>query len=59
MGKIIDYIMESMPSTFFWKVYDGMKSIKEYCDDHPTCKGCGFMKKHEGCIFRGKSPKEW
>lgn len=55
MGKIIDYIAEIMP----WKAYDGIKSIKEYCDAHPTCKDCDFMKKHEGCIFRGKSPKEW
>lgn len=55
MGKIIDYIAEIMP----WKVYDGIKLIKKYCDVHPTCEGCVFMKKYEGCIFRGKSPKEW
>lgn len=36
-----------------------MLIIKEYCESHPTCKGCNFKKKHIGCLFRGKSPREW
>lgn len=36
-----------------------MQNIKKYCEDHPTCKGCKKNKKHIGCEFRGKSPREW
>ena len=59
MGKIIDYIIEKIPASLFWELYDSMKVLKKYCDDHPTCEKCIFNKEHEGCIFRGKSPKEW
>lgn len=32
--------------------------IKKYCQDHPTCE-CPFNKEHEGCYFRGRTPREW
>jgi len=33
--------------------------IMDICDAHPTCEGCPFWKKHQGCYFRGKTPREW
>ena len=38
---------------------NGMYNIVKYCEAHPTCKGCKHHKKHIGCKFRGKSPREW
>lgn len=38
---------------------DSKVTIKKYCEGHPTCKDCGYWKKHIGCSFRGKSPREW
>ncbi len=34
-------------------------AIMDMCDAHPTCEGCYFWKKHQGCYFRGKTPREW
>ena len=34
-------------------------SIMDICDAHPTCEGCPFWKKHQGCYFKGKTPREW
>lgn len=33
--------------------------VVEMCKAHPTCEGCAFWKKHKGCYFRGKTPREW
>ena len=33
--------------------------VVEKCKGHPTCEGCPFWKKHKGCYFRGKTPREW
>lgn len=40
-------------------VTEAMERIARYCESHPTCKGCKYHKEHIGCIFRGKSPREW
>ena len=34
-------------------------NIKEYCEQYPTCEGCRYCKKHTGCTFRAKTPREW
>ncbi len=34
-------------------------TIMDVCDAHPTCEGCQFWRKHQGCYFRGKTPREW
>lgn len=49
--SIRGYKMESIEKS--------MQQIKKYCEDHPTCKECKKNKKHIGCEFRGKSPREW
>ena len=33
--------------------------VVDNCNKHPTCEGCAFWKKHIGCYFRGKTPREW
>jgi hypothetical protein len=33
--------------------------LKMNCELKPTCDGCLDCKKHIGCEFRGKSPREW
>ena len=38
---------------------EAMKTIKDYCNKHPTCEGCSRRKKREGCYFRRRSPREW
>lgn len=36
-----------------------LQTVKNYCEAHPTCKGCDHLKEYIGCEFRGKSPREW
>ena len=36
-----------------------LNAIKRFCLDFPTCDGCPFQKEHIGCMFRGKTPREW
>lgn len=38
--------------------------VKELCDCLKTCedpsgKKCPYWIEHQGCYFRGKTPKEW
>lgn len=40
-------------------VKQSMQILENWCELHPTCKNCGFRKKHIGCQFRGKSPREY
>ena len=40
-------------------VKSAMLILSNWCELHPTCKGCNFGKKHIGCQFRGKSPREY
>lgn len=40
-------------------VESAMTIIQGYCQNHPTCKGCKKNKKHIGCEFRGRTPREW
>ena len=46
-----------IPSIF--KVMGALYLIKSYCKCNPTCNKCIFNKKHIGCQFRYKSPREW
>lgn len=32
--------------------------LKSLCLSFPTCSGCPEVRKHKGCIFRGKTPRE-
>lgn len=59
IGKIIKKMVEVLPHSKFWKLYDSMKIIKEYCDDRPTCENCVFRENHIGCMFRNTIPREW
>ena len=34
-------------------------TLKLECTSHPTCDGCKFKEEHIGCLFRGKTPREW
>ena len=36
-----------------------LNAVKDFCVEFPTCEGCPFYKKYVGCIFRGKTPREW
>ena len=40
-------------------VEKALNTLKKYCEDHPTCDGCIFNKKHIGCRFRGLTPREY
>lgn len=35
-----------------------IKLIRD-CNNNPTCENCDYCKKHIGCYFRGKTPREW
>lgn len=59
MGKIIDKIKDFYPYGKYSRVDKSLIWIKTYCVMHPTCDNCKFRVKHEGCLFRGKSPREW
>lgn len=39
-------------------------TVMDLCQKLPTCEyesgeKCPFWVKHEGCFFRGKTPREW
>lgn len=36
-----------------------LNNLKQFCLNFPTCEGCPFKEKYKGCMFRGKSPREW
>lgn len=41
-----------------------MNTIKDYCENNPTCEGCSYnntkvLGKSGGCYFRHHSPREW
>jgi hypothetical protein len=36
-----------------------MALMQKYCNNNPTCDGCRYGKEHQGCYFRGKTPREW
>lgn len=41
------------------KAIDSIETLKQFCESFPTCEGCPFKKEHIGCMFRGKTPREW
>ena len=68
MGKIIDTWLEFMKPRMYGRgngrtyakaILDDLCRIRSFCNEYSTCDGCPFFKKHKGCIFRGKSPREW
>lgn len=36
-----------------------MVNIRRWCNVTPTCEKCPLNRKHEGCYFRGRSPRDW
>lgn len=36
-----------------------LNAIKDFCNYFPTCEGCPFKEEYQGCLFRGKIPREW
>ena len=40
-------------------ILDDLAELRDKCEEAKTCKGCRFNKKHIGCEFRGKTPREW
>lgn len=55
MGKILD----AAKNTCWHYVLYAVVKLKSYCREHPTCEGCEFKEKYKGCMFRGKTPREW
>ena len=41
------------------EVMNAINTLYNWCEDHPTCDGCDFRKEKIGCVFRGKSPREY
>jgi len=45
-------------------INQALNTIKEYCENNPTCEGCSYnntkvLGKSGGCYFRHHSPREW
>lgn len=38
---------------------DCLLQIIAFCNEYRTCENCIFEKKYKGCLFRGKTPREW
>lgn len=45
--------------TYYSEILDNLCRIRSFCNQNPTCKDCPFCSEHEGCMFRGRSPREW
>lgn len=68
MGKIIDAWVEFIRPRMYGRrngrtsateILDNLCRIKSMCNTQPNCGGCPFREEDKGCIFRGKSPREW
>lgn len=66
MGKILDAWLSGMTSIRgyrktrgFFVILEDLHDLKLDCNANPTCSGCPFNEKHNGCMFRGKTPREW
>lgn len=45
-------------------IKQALNTIKDYCENNPTCEGCSYnntkvLGKSGGCYFRHHSPREW
>lgn len=68
MGKIVDAWLEFIKPmmhgrrngrTNATEILDDLCRIKSMCNIQRTCEGCPFREEYKGCMFRGKSPREW
>ena len=69
MGKIIDAWVEFVRPRMYGRgngkttsasvILDNLCRIKSLCNTQPTCGGCPFREEYKGCMFRGRSPREW
>lgn len=66
MGKILDTWLSAATlirghgkKRGYFVILEDLLELKSYCNVNPTCSGCPFKEKHNGCMFRGKTPREW
>ena len=66
MGKILEAwlsiatpIRGNVKTRGYFTILEDLRQLKSYCNVNPTCSGCPFNEKHNGCMFRGKTPREW
>lgn len=61
IGKFADWFIDNSQSEprHIMRGMLQLNSVKQFCKSFPTCEGCPFREEHEGCMFRGKTPREW
>jgi len=61
IGKFADWFIDNSQSKprHIMRGMLQLNSVKQFCESFPTCEGCPFREEYKGCMFRGKTPREW